>query len=149
VFPSESHATFYEFSEAELQAAVEEAKARGTYVMARAGVRSIEHASFVSKETVAMMSESGVYFDLTFISLVQRIESANETHLPEAIVSNLEQTVSKGGQVYEWAKQYGLPIAFGTDLWGVDARSKSVNTARAHPCCLRRAGDYSRRRSTA
>jgi imidazolonepropionase-like amidohydrolase len=138
VFPSESHATLYEFSEAELQAAVEETKARGTYVMAhvytdegvrrclRAGVRSIEHANFVRRETVAMMSEYGVYFDPTFISLVQRIESAQETHLPDGIVSNLEQTVSKGRQVYEWAKHYGLPIAFGTDLWGLDARKSQL-----------------------
>ena len=138
VFPSESHATLYEFSEAELRAAVEEANARGTYVMAhvytdegvrrclRAGVRSIEHANFVSKETVAMMSEHGVYFDPTFISLVQRIESANETHLPEGVVNNLKQTVAKGRQVYEWATQYGLPIAFGTDLWGLDARKSQL-----------------------
>src|SRR5262245_49123924 len=138
VFPSESHATLYEFSEAELQAAVEEAKARGTYVMAhvytdegvrrclRAGVRSIEHANFVGKETVAMMSDHGAFFDPTFISLVQRIESAGATHLPEAIVRNLEHTVAKGRQVYEWARQSRLPIAFGTDLWGLDARKSQL-----------------------
>jgi imidazolonepropionase-like amidohydrolase len=34
VFPSEAHATLYEYSEAELSAAVEEAAARSTYVMA-------------------------------------------------------------------------------------------------------------------
>src|SRR5262249_56703376 len=34
VFPAEGHPTRYEFSEAELAAAVEEAAARGTYVMA-------------------------------------------------------------------------------------------------------------------
>jgi imidazolonepropionase-like amidohydrolase len=75
---------------------------------------------------VAMMSEYGVYFDPTFISLAQRIESASETHLPDRIVSNIKQTVAKGRQVYEWAKQYGLPIAFGTDLWGVDARKSQL-----------------------
>jgi imidazolonepropionase-like amidohydrolase len=138
VFPSESHATLYEFSEAELQAAVEEAAARGTYVMAhvytdegvrrclRAGVRSIEHANFVSKDTVAMMAERGVYFDPTFISLVQRIESAGETHLPDRIVRNLRQTVSRGQQVYEWAKQFDVPIAFGTDLWGAEAQKSQL-----------------------
>jgi len=138
VFPSEAHATLYEFSEAELQAAVEEARARGTYVMAhvytddgvrrcvRAGVRSIEHANFVGRETVAMMAEHGVYFDPTFISLVQRIESAPETHLPDSIVGNLQHTVAKGRQVYQWARQYGLPIAFGTDLWGVHARRSQL-----------------------
>lgn len=138
VFPSESHATLYEFSEAELQAAVEEARARGTYVMAhvytdegvrrclRAGVRSIEHANFVSRDTVGLMSDAGAYFDPTFISLVQRIESAPETHLSAPIVGNLQQTVAKGRQVYEWAKQYGMPIAFGTDLWGMDARKSQL-----------------------
>src|SRR5262249_17121834 len=60
---------------------------------------------FVSQETVAMMSDYGVYFDPTFISLVQHIETASETPLLEAIVSNPERTVSKGWQVYEWAKQ--------------------------------------------
>lgn len=138
VFPSESHATLYEFSDAELQAAVEEARARGTYVMAhvytddgvrrclRAGVRSIEHANFVSKDTVAMMAEKRVYFDPTFISLVQRIESASDTHLPDRIVSNLKQTVARGQDVYEWAKQCDVPIAFGTDLWGPEAQKSQL-----------------------
>src|SRR5262252_605483 len=138
VFPSESHATLYEFSEGELQAVVEEAAARGTYVMAhvytdegvrrclRAGVRSIEHANFVSRDTVAMMAERGVYFDPTFISLVQRIESAERTSLPDRIVANLMQTVSRGQQVYEWAKQFDVPIAFGTDLWGPEAQKSQL-----------------------
>jgi imidazolonepropionase-like amidohydrolase len=62
VFPSEAHATLYEYSEAELSAAVEEAASRSTYVMAhvytdagirrclKAGVRSIEHANFAREE---------------------------------------------------------------------------------------------------
>jgi len=138
VFPSESHATIYEFSDAELRAAVEEATARGTYVMAhvytdegvrrclRAGVRSIEHANFVSQDTVAMMADHRVYFDPTFISLVQRIQSAGDTHLPDRIVRNLEQTVARGQEVYEWAKQRDLPIAFGTDLWGPAAQKSQL-----------------------
>ena len=91
-----------------------------------AGVRSIEHANFVSEETVAMMAQSGAYLDLTFISLVQRIESAPETGLPESIVENLRATVAKGKQVYRWAKNYGVPIAFGTDLWGPDAQKSQL-----------------------
>jgi imidazolonepropionase-like amidohydrolase len=130
VFPSESHATLYEFSAAELLAAVEEAAARGTYVMAHvytdegvrrclnAGVRSIEHANFISEATAAMMAEHGTYFDPTFISLIQRIESANETGLASAIVDNLQRTIARGKEVYGWARKYAVPIAFGTDLWG-------------------------------
>ena len=138
VFPSEAHATLYEYSEAEISAVVEEAASRSTYVMAhvytdagirrclRAGVRSIEHANFASEETVAMMAESGAFFDPTFISLAQRIESASETQLSSSIVNNLTHTISRGQQVYRWAKQYNVPIAFGTDLWGPEAQKSQI-----------------------
>jgi imidazolonepropionase-like amidohydrolase len=138
VFPSEAHSTIYEYSEPELQAIVEEAKSRGTYVMAhvytdegirrclRAGVRSIEHGNFASEETIAMMAEYGAYLDPTFISLVHRIESASENHLSESIVDNLRQTVARGKQVYRWARQYNVPVAFGTDLWGPEAQKSQL-----------------------
>jgi imidazolonepropionase-like amidohydrolase len=138
VFPSEAHATLYEYSEAELSAAVEEAASRSTYVMAhvytdagirrclKAGVRSIEHANFAREETVAMMAEAGAFFDPTFISLAQRIESASETRLSSSIVDNLTHTISCGQQVYRWAKKYDVPIAFGTDLWGPEAQKSQV-----------------------
>jgi imidazolonepropionase-like amidohydrolase len=138
VFPSEAHATIYEYSREELSAIVEEAKGRGTYAMAHvytdegvrrcleAGVRSIEHANFVCEETVALMAQHGAYLDPTFISLVQRIESAPQTGLPESIVENLKATVSKGQQVYRWAKRYEVPIAFGTDLWGPEAQKSQL-----------------------
>jgi imidazolonepropionase-like amidohydrolase len=83
VFPAEGHPTIYEYSLEELRAIVEEAQGRGTPMSWRTsiptreygavcsrGVRSIEHANFVSEETVAMMAQSGAYLDLTFISLV-------------------------------------------------------------------------------
>ena len=138
VFPSEAHSTLYEYSELELRAIVEEATSRGTYVMAhvytdegirrclKAGVRSIEHGNFASEETIAMMSEHGAYLDPTFISLVQRIESASETGLSDLIVDNLRQTVSRGKQVYAWARKYDVPIAFGTDLWGPEAQGSQL-----------------------
>ena len=138
VFPSEAHSTLYEYSEPELAAIVEEAKARGTYAMAhvytddgirrclRAGVRSIEHGNFASEETIAMIAEYGAYLDPTFISLVQRIESAGENNLSQSIVDNLERTVARGKQVYRWARQYGVPIAFGTDLWGPEAQKSQL-----------------------
>jgi imidazolonepropionase-like amidohydrolase len=138
VFPSEAHSTLYEYSEAELAAVVDEAKSRGTYVMAhvytdegirrclRAGVRSIEHGNFASEQTIAMMSEYGAYLDPTFISLVQRIESARETQLSSAIVDNLKRTVSRGKQVYRWAKQYKVSIGLGTDLWGPEAQKSQL-----------------------
>jgi imidazolonepropionase-like amidohydrolase len=138
VFPSEAHATLYEYSMDELRAIVEEANARGTYVMAHAytddavrrcldaGVRSIEHANFVSEATVERMARARAFLDPTFISLVQRIESAPETGLSPGIVNNLEATVARGHEVYRWAKRYGVPIAMGTDLWGPEAQHCQV-----------------------
>jgi imidazolonepropionase-like amidohydrolase len=138
VFPSEAHSTLYEYSEPELRAVVEEGASRGTYVMAhvytdegirrclKAGVRSIEHGNFANEETIALMSEYGAYLDPTFISLVQRIESAGETGLSDAIVDNLRKTVTRGKQVYSWARKYNVPIAFGTDLWGPEARESQL-----------------------
>src|SRR5215471_14710461 len=138
VFPSEAHSTLYEYSEPELRAIVEEAQSRGTYVMAhvytdegirrclKAGVRSIEHGNFANEETIALMSECGAYLDPTFISLVQRIESAGETGLSDTIVDNLRKTVARGKQVYSWARKYNIPIAFGTDLWGPEAQKSQL-----------------------
>jgi imidazolonepropionase-like amidohydrolase len=138
VFPAEGHATRYEFAEDELSAVVEEAAARGTYVMAhvytdegvrrclKAGVRSIEHANFVNEDTVAMMADCGAFYVPTFISLVQRVESAAETHLPEAIVDNLKRTIACGRQVYGWARKHEVAVGFGTDLWGPDAQKSQL-----------------------
>lgn len=134
VFPAKTHATRYEFSRAEIEAAVEEAAARDTYVMVhaytdegvrrclQAGVRSIEHANFVTEETVALMAEHSAFFDPTFISLVQRVESAGQTGLPEDIVHNVTDAIQRGRIVYGWARKHGVPIALGTDLWGPEAR---------------------------
>ena len=58
----------------------------------------------------------------TFISLAQRVETAGETNLPIEIVENLRRTIDRGKQVYAWAKELGVPIALGTDLWGPDAQ---------------------------
>ncbi len=138
VFPSTAHATRYEFSLPEIEAAVEEAAARDTYVMVhaysdeavrrclRAGVRSIEHANFVTEQTVALMGEHGAFFDPTFISLVQRVETAGATGLSDAIVHNLTDTIERGRTVYRWARKHGVPIALGTDLWGPDARRSQL-----------------------
>ena len=138
VFPAEGHATRYEFSSTELAAVVEEAASRGTYVMAhvyteegvrrclKAGVRSIEHANFVSEETVRMMAECGAFYVPTFISLVQRVESAAETHLPDSIVESLKRTIARGKQVYGWAQKHKVLTGFGTDLWGPEAQKSQL-----------------------
>ena len=138
VFPSEGHSTLWEYSMEELRAAVEEAQARGTYVMAhvytdegvnrclQSGVRSIEHGNFAGENTVALIAEQDAFLDLTFISLQQRVETARETGLPQTIVDNLKRTIDRGKQVYQWAKKHRVLIGFGTDLWGSDAQKSQL-----------------------
>lgn len=134
VFPSEAHSTVYEYSLDELKAIVHEAKARNTYVMAHAysdesvrmcleaGVKSIEHANFIKEETIALMAEKGAFYDPTFISLIQRVETAEQENLSPTIINNLEKTINRGVEVYKWAKKYKVPILLGTDLWGPTAQ---------------------------
>ena len=59
------------------------------------GVRSIEHGNYMSEGTVAAIAEKDAFLDMTFISLVQRFESASETNLPSAIVANLQRTIAR------------------------------------------------------
>ncbi len=82
-----------------------------------AGVRSIEHANFVSRsDRGGVMAEHRAFYVPTFISLVQRVESADHEHLPPTIVGNLKRTIERGRQVYGWARKHKVPIGFGTDL---------------------------------
>ena len=60
------------------------------------------------------------------ISLVQRVESAAHEHLPPTIVDNLKRTIERGRQVYGWARKHGVPIGFGTDLWGPEAQKSQL-----------------------
>ena len=118
VFPAEGHATRYEFTEAELRAAVEEAAARGTYVMAHvytdegvrrcleAGVRSIEHANFVSEQTVVMMAEHRAFYVRPSSRWCSAVESAPMSTTPPTIVDNLKRTIERGRQVYGWARKH-------------------------------------------
>ena len=49
-------------------------------------------------------------------------ERANASYAPTL----LERTVARGQEVYEWAKQRDVPIAFGTDLWGLEAQKSQL-----------------------
>jgi imidazolonepropionase-like amidohydrolase len=80
----------------------------------------------MQEETMALMKECRAFFDPTFISLVQRVETADEMALSADIVANLNRTIDRGKQVYAWAKEHQVPIALGTDLWGPDAQKSQL-----------------------
>ena len=113
-------------SEAAMRAAVEEASTRGVPVFAhshsddgtmaavRAGVRCIEHGTFVSDSTLALMKEKGVYFDPTYVSEADFADHGGDNNNLVAelnyrpLAPRLEQTIRK-------AHEIGVKVVAGTD----------------------------------
>ena len=113
-------------SEAAMRAAVEEASTKGVPVFAhshsddgtiaavRAGVRCIEHGTYVTDSTLALIKEKGVYFDPTYVSETDFADHGGDNNNLVAelnyrpLVPRLEQTIRK-------AHEIGVKVVAGTD----------------------------------
>ena len=116
-----------EYTEAQIHAAVEEATKRGSFVAAhahgaegikravRAGVRSVEHASYLDDEGIALMKQHGTWlvadiYNGDYIDTVGRQEGWSA----EKLRKNLETTdVQREG--FRKAVKAGVNIGYGTD----------------------------------
>lgn len=117
------------FSVEELNAAVEAAKAAGSYVMAHAyspraiqncleaGVRSIEHGNLLDGETAEMMSEKGTFLvpTLTIYDLLIR---EGPEDLDPYTIEKLELVGQKGITALVLAYKAGVKIGSGSDIIG-------------------------------
>lgn len=113
------------FSDEELIAIVEEAKVGGVFVAAhahgdegaaaavRAGVRSIEHGSFLSDETLRLMKARGTYL-VTTMALFDFINPAAFQNMPWMVERNKEVTAA-APTVALRAYKMGIPLVGGTD----------------------------------
>ena len=116
-----------EYSEAEIRAAVDEAALHGTFVTAhahgaegikravRAGVRSIEHASYLDDEGIALMKQHGTWlvadvYNGDYIEDVGRRDGWSE----EILRKNRETTDTQRVG-FAKAVRAGVRIGFGTD----------------------------------
>ena len=116
-----------EFSESEIHAAVTEAAKHGTYVAVhahgadgvkdaiRAGARSIEHASLMDDEGVALMKKYGTYlsadiYNGDYISEVGKRDGWSAEILKKNDDTTLTQRVA-----FRKAAAAGVKITFGTD----------------------------------
>lgn len=114
-----------EYSKEEIEAAVGAAEDWGTYVAVHgytpraiqraieAGVKSVEHGQLVDEPTIKMMAEKGVWLSTQpFLD--------DEDAIPTAPGSDNErkyrQVADGTAKAYTLAKQYGVKIAFGTDI---------------------------------
>ena len=116
--------TPYQYTEAQLAAAVEEARRLGTFVgvhamgepgtlyAARAGVASIDHATQLSDETMRLLREKGIFAVPTF-TLFDYFAHHRESQDPLA-----GEAAMLDSKVAEFKKQVaaGIPFAVGSDV---------------------------------
>jgi imidazolonepropionase-like amidohydrolase len=116
-----------ELTEEEIRAAVEEAETRGTHVAAhahgaegakraiRAGVRSIEHASLIDDETIAMMADRGTYLVADMFDGDWMIQEGPRLGYSDEVMRKTELTNDAQRENFAKAVKGGVRIAFGTD----------------------------------
>jgi imidazolonepropionase-like amidohydrolase len=122
-----------EYSPEEIKVAVYEASKYGTYVAVHAqtdagvvaaldaGAISIEHGLILEEETVKRMAEVGAYYDPQAFLALQDVSS--NPMFQDPIQQEKNRQVAEGApQAIAWAKQYGVKILWGTDVFfGDDA----------------------------
>jgi len=116
-----------EYSEEELRAAVEEAANAGTFVVAhahgaegikravRAGVRSIEHASYLDDEGIELMLHHGTWLVADVYNGDYMEEVGHRDGWPEEILRKNRETTDVQRQAFAKAARAGVKIGFGTD----------------------------------
>jgi imidazolonepropionase-like amidohydrolase len=116
-----------ELTEEEIAAAVQEADDRGTHVAAhahgaegakraiRAGARSIEHASLIDDETIAMMADRGTYLVADMFDGDWMIQEGPRLGYSDEVLRKTEQTNDAQRENFAKAVKAGVRIAFGTD----------------------------------
>ena len=116
-----------EYSEAEIRAAVDEAAQYGIFVAAhahgaegikravRAGVRSIEHASYLDDEGIALMKKHGTWLVADIYNGDYIAEIGRRDHWTEEVLRKNDETTQTQRDGFTKAVKAGVHIAFGTD----------------------------------
>jgi imidazolonepropionase-like amidohydrolase len=125
------------YCEDEIRAIVEEARARGTYVMAhaytaeaiaravRCGVRTIEHGNIVDAPTAALMAQLGAYAVPTLVTYDALANEGESFGLPKESVAKVADVREAGLRSLEIYKAAGVKMGFGSDLLGESQRLQS------------------------
>lgn len=116
-----------ELTEAEMRAAIEVAAARGSFATAhahglegikaaiRAGVRSIEHASLIDEEGLAMARDKGVWLVMDVFNGDYIDEVGTAEGWPEEYLRKNRETTQVQRDAFRRAAELGVPLAFGSD----------------------------------
>ena len=119
-----------QYTPEEMRAAVEEAAARRSYVLAHAytapaveravnaGVRSIEHGNLIDAPTAQLMADAGTFLVPTLITY-EKIHAVGESlGMPAGQVRKVVDVIDAGLDSLTLARRAGVKIGFGTDLLG-------------------------------
>jgi imidazolonepropionase-like amidohydrolase len=127
----------YGYSEDEVRAIVDEARARHTYVLAhaytadaiarvvRCGVRTIEHGNLIDEQTAKLMAEHGVYAVPTLVTYDALAKEGAQLGLPAESVAKVGGVHAAGLRSLEIFRAAGVKMGFGSDLLGPSQRLQS------------------------
>jgi imidazolonepropionase-like amidohydrolase len=125
------------YCEDEIRAIVDEARARGTYVLAhaytaaaiaravRCGVRTIEHGNLVDAPTAALMAQAGAFAVPTLVTYDALASEGESYGLPKESVAKVADVREAGLRSLEIFKAAGVKMGFGSDLLGESQRLQS------------------------
>ena len=119
--------TLPHFSQEEVEAIVSSAADLGRWVMShahgtegikraiRAGVRSIDHGTFLDEEAVAMMAERGTWLVPTLTAGDTTDALADDPKVPEPVREKLRELGRPELDSFRMAAEAGVKVAMGTD----------------------------------
>lgn len=113
----------------EMKAAVAEAERWGTYVFVHAhtdhainqaldaGVKVIDHGMLIEEATMQRIAEEGAWLTPQAYIVLQDVEGNPQFSSPVQR-AKLQRTQDGAANEFEWAKEYGVKVAWGTDMFG-------------------------------
>ena len=119
-----------QFSEGEVKAAVEEARAFGRYVCAHAytpeaiaraaisGVRTIEHGNLIDDASAKLMADKGMFLVANLVTYFEMKNRAAEYGMSAEMLTKNDLVIDGALKSLEICKRHGIPVAYGTDLLG-------------------------------
>lgn len=133
-----------QYSDDEIRAAVDEAARAGSYVATHChpaaavrrsvalGVRSIEHATLIDRETADFMAERGAFAVPTMATLAALAEEGEQLGFPAVSLEKLRRIGGRALGGLEIMKRAGVKMGLGTDLLGAQhVRQTTEFTLRA------------------
>ncbi len=128
------------YTEEEIRAAVEVARAEGTYVAAhahgaagikaalRAGARTIEHATFLDDEGVALLKGEGACYIPNFYIDIEITTEPERWGIPPESVRREKEIMAFQREGFRRALRAGVAVGFGTDIFelGLNGREFSL-----------------------